>query len=192
MVRQSGSYEIKESSPSALYISLLLPIIEIVCDRQYCPYRGGVSMNTKRCFFIGHRDTPEDILYALRMAIEGHIVRYGVEEFVVGDYGSFDRYARMALLEAKERYPRIALIQLAPYQRTGRSVKLWDGFHGIFCPPIPPDTPKRLYIVKANQYMVEHCDYLIACTWKPGNSRRIVEYAAKKRMCGVDNLGYDL
>lgn len=44
-------------------------------------------MNTKRCFFIGHRDTPEDILYALRMAIEKHIVRYGVEEFIVGNYG---------------------------------------------------------------------------------------------------------
>ena len=58
-------------------------------------------MNTKRCFFIGHRDTPEEILYALRMSIEKHIVRYGVEEFVVGDYGAFDRYARVALLEAR-------------------------------------------------------------------------------------------
>lgn len=87
-------------------------------------------MHPKRCFFIGHRDTPEEILYALRMAIEKHIVRYGVEEFVVGDYGAFDRYARMALLEAKRQYPQIALIQLAPYQSPGRPVRLWEGFQG--------------------------------------------------------------
>lgn len=61
-------------------------------------------MHPKRCFFIGHRDTPEEILYALRMAIEKHIVRYGVKEFVVGDYGAFDRYARTVLLEAKQQY----------------------------------------------------------------------------------------
>lgn len=149
-------------------------------------------MNTKRCFFIGHRDTPEDILYALRMSIEKHIVRYGVEEFVVGNYGAFDRYARMALLEARQQYPQIALIQLAPYQREGKHFKLWEGFQGVFCPPIPANTPKRLYIVKANKYMVEHCDYLIACTWKQGNSKRIMEYASKGRWCGIDNLGYNL
>lgn len=149
-------------------------------------------MNTKRCFFIGHRDTPEDILYALRMSIEKHIVRYGVEEFVVGDYGAFDRYARMALLEARQQYPKIALVQLAPYNRAGKTFGLWEGFQGIFCPPLPANTPKRLYIVKANEYMVEHCDYLIACTWKPGNSRRLVAYATKNSLCGIDNLGYDL
>lgn len=149
-------------------------------------------MNTKRCFFIGHRDTPEDILYALHMSIEKHIVRYGVEEFVVGDYGAFDRYARMALVEAKKQFPQIALIQLAPYQSTGKFVKLWEGFDGIFCPPLKPDTPRWLYIVKANEYMVEHCDYLIACTWRQGNSKRIMEYASKKRLCSIDNLGYDL
>lgn len=151
-----------------------------------------MNMNTKRCFFIGHRDTPEDILYALRMSIEKHIVRYGVEEFVVGDYGAFDRYARMALLEARQQYPKIALVQLAPYNRAGKTFGLWEGFQGIFCPPLPANTPKRLYIVKANEYMVEHCDYLIACTWKPGNSRRLVAYATKNSLCGIDNLGYDL
>lgn len=149
-------------------------------------------MHPKRCFFIGHRDTPEKILYALRMAIEKHIVRYGVEEFVVGDYGAFDRYARMALLEAKRQYPQIALIQLAPYQSPGRPVRLWEGFQGVFCPPMPQGTPKSLHIVKANEYMVAHTDYLIACTWKPGNSRRIMDVASKKRLCSVDNLGYDL
>lgn len=131
-------------------------------------------------------------MVAIRMAIEKHIVRFGVEEFVVGDYGAFDRYARTALLEAKQQYPQIALIQLAPYQSTGRPVRLREGFQGIFCPPMPSRTPKRLHIVKANEYMVEHTDDLIACTWKPGNSRRIMDVAAKKRPCSVDNLGYDL
>ncbi|MBM6693249.1 hypothetical protein H9X87_00475 [Pseudoflavonifractor capillosus] len=149
-------------------------------------------MKIRRCFFIGHRDTPEDILYALRMAIEKHITRFGVEEFVVGGYGAFDKYARIALLEAKKQYPQIVLIQLEPFQSSGRAVKLWPEFNGIFCPPIPPNTPKRMAIVKANQYIVEHSDFLIACTWKQGNAKRIMDYASKHRLCSIDDLGYDL
>ena len=71
-----------------------------------------------------------------------------------GDYGVFDGYIRLALLDAKEQYPQIALVQLSSYQKTGRHLKLWAGFHGIFCPPIPPDTPKRPYIVNTRWSIV--------------------------------------
>ena len=41
----------------------------------------------KSCFFIGHREAPESLAEILAEEIEKHITEYGVEEFVVGDYG---------------------------------------------------------------------------------------------------------
>ena len=43
-----------------------------------------------KCFFIGHRDTPDSIYPDLLRAVEEHITKYGVTEFIVGHYGSFD------------------------------------------------------------------------------------------------------
>ena len=43
------------------------------------------------CFFIGHRETPDQVYPALLETIEHHITEYGVSEFVVGRYGNFDR-----------------------------------------------------------------------------------------------------
>ena len=43
------------------------------------------------CFFIGHRETPDQVYPALLETIEHHITEYGVAEFVVGQYGNFDR-----------------------------------------------------------------------------------------------------
>ena len=38
-------------------------------------------MSKKRCFFIGHRETSEEIYPALYEAVEKHITEYGVTEF---------------------------------------------------------------------------------------------------------------
>lgn len=45
----------------------------------------------KSCFFIGHREASEEIFPELAEAVERHIVDYGVTEFIVGNYGGFDR-----------------------------------------------------------------------------------------------------
>ena len=59
----------------------------------------------KRCFFIGHRETGKEVLPLLRQEVERHIIEYGVEEFVVGNYGGFDRMAAKAVAEAKSAIP---------------------------------------------------------------------------------------
>ena len=41
-------------------------------------------MGGKSCFFIGHRETSEEIYPALYAAVEQHILEYGVTEFIVG------------------------------------------------------------------------------------------------------------
>lgn len=55
----------------------------------------------KSCFFIGHREASEEIFPELAEAMERHIVDYGVTEFIVGNYGGFDRMAARAVISAK-------------------------------------------------------------------------------------------
>ena len=52
----------------------------------------------KTCFFIGHRDAPEEVLPQLEAAVETHVAAYGVTDFVVGGYGRFDALAARAVL----------------------------------------------------------------------------------------------
>ena len=58
----------------------------------------------KRCFFIGHREASERIFQVLCDTIEVHITEYSVAEFIVGQYGNFDRLVARALIEAKQKY----------------------------------------------------------------------------------------
>ena len=53
----------------------------------------------KSCFFIGHREASEEIFPELAEAVERHIVDYGVTEFIVGNYGGFDRMAARAVMQ---------------------------------------------------------------------------------------------
>lgn len=139
-------------------------------------------MNGKSCFFIGHRDTPEEIYPALYAAIEGHIVNYGVREFIVGHYGNFDRLAASAVKAAKRIYPNVKLTMLLPYHPAEKSIPTPKGFDGTFYPPGMENVPRRAAIVRANHYMVDHVDYLIACVWHTAsNTKDLVEYAERHK-----------
>ena len=69
----------------------------------------------KSCFFIGHREASEEIFPELAETVERHIVDYGVTEFIVGNYGGFDRMAARAVISAKALYPGITLLLLLSY-----------------------------------------------------------------------------
>ena len=135
----------------------------------------------KSCFFIGHREASSEILPALTEAVEQHIMKYNVTEFIVGNYGGFDRMAAKAVIAAKERYPQITLSMLTPYHPAKRPIELPRGFDNTFYPPGMENVPHRFAIVRANRYMVDHVDYLIAYVWHPASkSRELLEYAQKK------------
>ncbi|MBQ9843167.1 MAG: hypothetical protein IJO31_03345 [Oscillospiraceae bacterium] len=143
----------------------------------------------KSCFFIGHREASSEALPALTEAIEQHIVEHGVTEFIVGNYGSFDHMAAKAVIAAKERYPGITLSMLIPYHPAERPLELPQGFDNTFYPPGMEKVPRRLAITRANRYMVDHVDYLIAYAWHPAsNARDLMEYAQKKGI-STTNLG---
>ena len=145
--------------------------------------------SVKSCFFIGHREASSEILPALAEAVEKHITQYGVTEFIVGNYGGFDHMAAKAVIEAKKRHPEITLSMLLPYHPAERPIAPPKGFDNTFYPPDMEKVPRRLAIVRANRYMVDHVDYLIACAWHPAsNARDLMEYAYKKPII-VTNLG---
>lgn len=135
----------------------------------------------KGCFFIGRREASEEIWSALLEAVEHHITQYAVTEFFVGSYGAFDRMAARAVITLKERYPGITLSLLLPYHPAERSVELPLGFDDTFYPPGMEKVPRRVAILRANRYMVDHVDYLIAYAWHPAsNARELTDYASKR------------
>ena len=142
-------------------------------------------MDTKSCFFIGHREASEEIYPALYAAVEQHILEYGVTEFIVGHYGGFDRLAASAVKEAKRFYPEVKLILLLPYHPAERPISTPDEFDDTFYPPGMESVPRKIAIVRANRYVVDCVDYLIAYAWHPAsNARELVEYAKKREKKG--------
>ena len=134
-------------------------------------------MNT--CFFIGHRDTPADMYSQIASGVE-KLALHGVTEFVVGHYGAFDRMAAKAVREAKWQHPEIRLALLLPYYETDTS-KYGTGFDGIIYPEGQETIPKRAAIIRANQYMIDYCDFLIMYVSHIGsNTREFMDYAQRR------------
>lgn len=148
----------------------------------------------RTCFFIGHCEVSARVGAVLEQAVERHILEYQATDFFVGGYGGFDRLAAGAVKRAKQRYPELSLTLLLPYHPGQRPVAVPPGFDGTFYPSGMEHVPPRLAIVRANRYMVEHSDYLIAYARHPGNSRNLVEYALKREKRGliqVENLAFE-
>ena len=144
----------------------------------------------KTCFLIGHRDVPFELREKLEKAIGAAITERGIEEFVVGHYGGFDRLAASCLAEAKESHPELRLTLLLPYHPSDRHVELPRGFDGSFYPPGMENVPRRLAVVRANEYMAKHCDLLICyAVLQNSNPGRIMRKV--RPGCAVVNLAED-
>ena len=139
-------------------------------------------MDKKRCFLIGHHDAPESIYPALQREIKRHITELGVTEFIVGHYGNFDRMAARALVAAKQIHQQISLWLLLPYHPAEQKVEVPDGFDGSFYPEGMENAPRRVAIVKANRYAVDHVHFLIAyIRYSGSNTQKLYVYAKKNK-----------
>lgn len=138
------------------------------------------------CFFIGHREAPDSLLLTLDIEVERHITEYGVTDFVVGNYGQFDSLAAKCVKTAKKRHPEVTLTLLLPYHPYDRPTPTPPGFDDTFYPPGMETVPKRAAIVRANRYMVDHSNYLIAYVWhSASNAQNLLEYAEKRQSGGL-------
>lgn len=141
----------------------------------------------KTCFFIGHRDAPQELLPQIESAVERMVISEGVTHFLVGHYGNFDRMAAEAVIRTKKRHRSVMLHMLLPYRTASRMEHLPEGFNGVFCPfdTAPAETAA---IPVANKYAISHCDHLIAWSCHEGNARGFVEYALSWGKIAVINL----
>lgn len=139
----------------------------------------------KSCFFIGHREAPDTLLPILKETIRRLIEEHHVTVFTVGQYGAFDRIAVQAVKELRCKYPQISLSLLLPYHPFDRPITTPPGFDGTFYPPGMERVPKRVAIVRANRWMVENSDYLVAYAWHPAsNALELVRYARGREQRG--------
>lgn len=143
-------------------------------------------MNGKLCFFIGHRDANDEIFPLLAAEVNRHISTLGVTEFIVGHYGHFDRLAAKAVIKAKQTNASLHLYLLLPYHPWERPIDTPDGFDGTVYPPDMESVPRRFAIVRANRYMVDHTDFLIAYGWRPGsNAKKLLDYGKRRQAKGL-------
>ena len=144
------------------------------------------------CFFIGHRFAPETLKPILLKVVERHITYYGVTHFIVGQYGAFDHMAAGAVIEAKTRHPEVSLSLLLPYHPSKRPTEVPTGFDSTYYPEGMETVPDRVAIKKANELMIQSCDYLICYNRNIiGNTRDLVaiaELRAKKGLLHITNL----
>lgn len=142
----------------------------------------------KSCFFIGHREAPVEIKQALDEAIELHIRDYGVLDYCVGNYGQYDRMAQNALARAKKRHPDIRIHMLIPYHPSERTPHLPAGFDDTFYPPGMETVPRSAAIARANRYIADTSDYIIAYVWHTASNARPILEHAEKRGAHIENL----
>ena len=145
------------------------------------------------CFFIGHRDAPETLRPLLAEAVERHITRYSVTEFVVGHYGHFDAMAAGVVREAKKRHPEVTLTLLLPYYPPTFDT---SGYDRTFYPAGMETVPKPFAIARANEHMLRSSDYLICYDRRQiGKTRDFTQLARRREERGlllVENLADSL
>ena len=134
----------------------------------------------KSCFFIGHREANESLLPRLELEIERLITEENVRYCYVGGYGGFDQVAATAVKRAKQKHPDITLMLVLPYHPAEQPIEKPPCFDGTYYPEGLEKTPRPFAIVKANQLMVESCDWLV-CYVRHGasNSRNLLEYTQR-------------
>lgn len=148
---------------------------------------------SKPCCFIGHSEIWGDISQTLTIAVERHITEYGVTDFLVGNYGQFDRLAAAAVKEAKTRHPGIRLYLMLPYRpELGRHLPDREGYDNFIYPAEMEGVPLKLAIPRLNRMMIEDAGYVIAYvmhSW--GGAATTLEYAQvreRKGLLQIENL----
>ena len=130
-----------------------------------------------KCTFFGHRDSPSSIRGVLSAEIERLINEKDVNTFYVGTQGNFDRMAYSVLAELRKRYQHIIIYRVLAYMPKPDD----DGTADTIVPEGVENAYLRYAIVRRNNWMIDHSDYVIAyVTHTFGGAYQAVERAKKK------------
>lgn len=128
--------------------------------------------------FCGHGNETysDEIRKKLSDTIE-ELIQQGADEFLLGGYGSFDLMSAYTVRSFKAKYPHIKSVLVVPYIDRSFDKELYDYSE---YPPLE-SVPKRLAILKRNEYMVNRSDIVIAYishNW--GGAAKTFDYAVRK------------
>ncbi|MBQ7897011.1 MAG: DUF1273 domain-containing protein [Clostridia bacterium] len=146
----------------------------------------------KTCCFAGHRKIYDnEMKQKISEVIEFIYTEEKVKNFLVGNYGDFDRISARVVSEFKKAHNDIKLEMVIPYltKDINSNLEYYKMFDNIFIPDIPINTPFKAKIIKTNEYMINNSELLISYinyTW--GGAYATYEYAKKKSL-NIINLG---
>jgi len=108
-------------------------------------------------------------------------IKKGADCFLIGDYGDFDSLAASVCLTLRKEH-LIEVCLVLPYYKPhidDYTKQRYNRFDSVITPPLE-DTPHRYRIIKANQYMVDQADMVIAYVRTSGGAAKTLEYAQRK------------
>lgn len=145
------------------------------------------------CTFCGHGHiygSYEAVQRKCYTTVENLIKTGDVDRFLIGNYGDFDSIAASVCLSLKYQYPHIAVSLVLPYYRPHLddfTKERYNKFDYVITPDFEK-TPHKYRIIKANEYMVDQADTLIAYVKYGGGAEKALKYA-KKQNRTIINLG---
>lgn len=145
--------------------------------------------------FCGHSKlySNYDSIKAKCLEIVRGLIAKGADSFLIGDYGDFDGLAASVCLALKKDYPNIEVCLVLPYYRPhidDYTQQRYNRFDSVITPALE-NTPYRYRIIKANQYMVDQADIVIAYVRSGGGAAKTMEYAQKKRKTIINLNNYE-
>ena len=141
------------------------------------------------CCFAGHSIIyNKGIIKDIRDRAAWLIKNNGVEEFWLGGYGEFDKYAYNAMKQVKNIYHDIKLVYVVPYHS---KVKPNDKnkYDEIMVANVPEKTPIKYRIIKTNEFIVDNADYMICYVdYDFGGAYHTYKYAKHNKKTVIYNL----
>ena len=140
------------------------------------------------CVFFGHRHCPETVKEKLYKTIEALILQ-GVENFLVGNQGEFDRIVYGCLRKLRKTYPHICVSVVLAYMPAGRGngEELVD----TMFPEEIEKGPLRFAIDRRNRYLINKADWVVCYVSVPWGGAHKFSLLAKKHGKKVINICKD-
>lgn len=138
------------------------------------------------CTFCGHGHiygSYEEVKQKCRDTVENLIKSGDADCFLIGNYGDFDSIAAAVCLALKKQYPHIQVDLVLPYYRPhldDYDKERYARFDSVITPGLE-DTPHRYRITKANEYMVDQADTVIAYVKYDGGAAKTLAYAKRHK-----------
>ena len=133
------------------------------------------------CTFFGHRDTPKEIEPILVSTLKDLIENKNVNKFYVGNHGDFDFLVRKNLEKLKKQYPSISYYIVLAYLPQKKSEIDFLDYSLTVYPDGLEKIPYKLAIIKRNQWMIEHSDFVVVYVKNSvGGAAKFKELAEKR------------